>query len=237
MVTRPNPNNVSATTLFGFLVRDFEVAWDLMCEDDRPDTREVGGNFMFARQAMTLLELTCRVARQGGGLGGFSSRLHKIDRRYFTPLPAGRPQSEKEFELPRIASQGPSHKQLIAVLFDLIRNGQAHQAQQIFATLSDGRTLGISLCGAEGGRTLAVLNSEQGRPATHLSFGIKPKTGNVWLNICPGTLFLDLHHAARASIFSGGIDPEYLDRRFETSAGDFTRALREGAITRLSDES
>ena len=99
----------------------------------------------------------------------------------------------------------------------------------LFATLNDSRTLGISLYGAEGGRTLAVLTSPQGRSATHLSFGIKPKTGNVWLNICPGTLFLDLcHAAARASIFSGGIDPEYLDRRFDASAEDFARALREG---------
>lgn len=228
-VIRANPNNVSARTLFGLLTRDFEVAWDLMCEDDRPETKGVGGNFMFARQAMTLLELTCRVARQGGGIGQFSSRLNEIDRRYFTSLPDASLKRPKEFDLPHITSSGPSHKHLIAVLFDLIRNGQAHQAQQIFATLNDGRTLGVSLYGAEAGRTLTILNSPEGRPATHLSFGIKPKAGNVWLKICPGTLFLDLRHAAaRASMFSGGIDPTYLERHFNASAEDFVVALRAG---------
>jgi hypothetical protein len=40
---------------------------------------------------------------------------------------------------------------------------------------------------------------------------------------------LDVRNAAaRASIFSGGIDPVYLDRRFEGSAADFAEALQKG---------
>ncbi len=49
-----------ARVLFDFLRRDFARAWDAMAlADFDPD---VGGNFMFVRQAMVLLELTSRVA-------------------------------------------------------------------------------------------------------------------------------------------------------------------------------
>ena len=44
-----------AATLFNFLRKDFARAWDAMALAEF-DT-DVGGNFMFARQAMVLLEL------------------------------------------------------------------------------------------------------------------------------------------------------------------------------------
>jgi len=53
-------SSLPAFTMIGFLVGDFEAAWDSLASNDGPTHR---GNFMFAMQAMVLLELACRCAR------------------------------------------------------------------------------------------------------------------------------------------------------------------------------
>src|SRR5687768_2036614 len=66
--------------------------------------------------------------------------------RYFTPIPGtcGLP---REFELPSDPAQGPKDRQLLGALFDLVRNGHAHQYQQIVVDLTDGKYLAVSLDG------------------------------------------------------------------------------------------
>jgi hypothetical protein len=62
-----------------------------------PDPR-VGGNFMFARQALAYLELACRTASadpSGWYLANFSRRLADCDKRYFTTFPGAGSAAER----------------------------------------------------------------------------------------------------------------------------------------------
>jgi hypothetical protein len=165
---------------------------------------------MFARQAMILLEWAARLAaddRTGGALLAFSCELQKIEPKYFTQLPGGAPRP-KEFLLPTVAPVNPE-RQLIWALFDLIRNGQAHQYQQIPVWLRDGKALSIALSGATFGFQLATAQS---RRKEHLGYK-GDSSGNVWLLVRTDLLFLDLKDAVeRSALLKRGLSFAHLVR-------------------------
>jgi len=199
--------NVEPSQIYEFMVRDFADAWDALAGVPSARNR---GNFMFARQAMVLLEWAARLAASdttGGAISAFSDELHRIEPRYFTQLPGGAPQP-KEFQLPSVTTANPE-RQLIWALFDLIRNGQAHQYQQIPVELLDGKVFWIALSGAASGFQLATAQS---RRKEHLGYKDDP-SGNVWLLVRTDLMFLDLKDAVeRSSLLGRGLSFAHLVR-------------------------
>lgn len=204
------PGNLSPDTLFDFIVGDFEATWEALAATWQPG--QSGGNFLFARQAMSLLELCCRVASAdptGNALAAYGAALEHIEPRYFTLLP-GRVPAPRGFELPSRAGCTHPEQQLLWALFDLVRHGHAHLYQQTPVRLSDGTMFGVSLDGVERGSTLSTMTTEQRHPA-HLA--LYPEDGAIWLAVLPGALFLDLRDAARqAGLFTRGLLPNYFKR-------------------------
>src|SRR5262245_25177378 len=130
----PSVPNMPVDAMYGAIVEDFELAWAALAEHGSG-----GGNFMFARQAMVLVEWACRLCASdttGDALRKLSEELHARDERYFTQLP-GACRTPADFELPH-SSTVAHDRTLLSLLFDLIRHGGAHQYQQITAELKDG---------------------------------------------------------------------------------------------------
>lgn len=215
--------NIPAVGIVSVLVGDFEATWDSLAANPAPQNR---GNFTFALQSMVLLEVACRVCESdssGSSLRALSEELAKRDRRYFTTIPSSVP-APKKFQLPHVGPD-PS-RELLAALFDLVRNGQAHQYQQMRAKLTDGVEFGISITGAEHGASLSRTFAA-GRPRDHLQLSGKE---DRWLKFRPDVFFIDL----RDSVIAANL----LDRRFEAkylagpvyefSSRDLAQALLDG---------
>lgn len=128
--------NLPAETLYEFITNDFEDAWNSLAGNPSAHGR---GTFMFALQAMILLEWAARLCSSdatGAALLEFSQSLKQVEPKYFTLLPGNCP-------------------------------GQAHQYQQIVVGLTDGKHFVVSLTGASFGSHLhSILPSE--RPSDHL---------------------------------------------------------------------
>jgi hypothetical protein len=203
--------NIEPSVLARFIVDDFTVAWDAMCECSKEPG--VGGNFMFARQAFAYLELAARTAsRSSDRLTRFAQYLADRDRRYFTELPSDVPiPRSSEFRLPSLPSVPPD-RQLLAGLFDISRHGLAHIYQQTPVDLIDGKQWMTTFTGAGPGLLMQDAGSPQ-RRSQHLSYRVGPVEGRVYLIVCPDVLLADLHWAARlAPIFSQYLAPDYLAR-------------------------
>src|SRR2546428_766643 len=167
----PSPN-LSPATLYDFIVGDFEDAWTALAATPGPLHR---ANFMFARQAMTLLEFAARLCKgdhSGAAVRDLSKELEKIEPKYFTPLPGPCLGAGDEYELPSSVA-APRENQLLWALFNLIRHGQAHQYQQMAVKLTDGKHLLISLTGAEHGTVLDPA-FPHGQSAQHLGYSVYP---------------------------------------------------------------
>ncbi len=123
---------------------------------------------MFARQSTILLEWACRLCDHGPGksmMGRLSSELQKIEQKYFITLP-GTCKPPGEFDLPRMNSEPGTD--LLSILYDSTRNGQAHQYQQIPVELEDNKFIIFTLTGAE--HTLELNHAKNhGRSQDHLS--------------------------------------------------------------------
>lgn len=187
-------SDLPAFTLIGFLVGDFEAAWDSLAANDGPAHR---GNFMFAMQAMVLLELACRVCandQSGNSIVRLSAELHHRESRYFAILP-GKVPLPKAFRLPS-RSETPE-RELLPAIFDLVRHGHVHQYEQMRAKLADGTEFGVSIAGAELGRYLKTTFAS-GRPVGHLQ---SAGGADLWLRFRPDVFFLDL----RDSIYGAGL--------------------------------
>ena len=129
--------NLTPEEIHQFIVSDFRAAWNSIADNN--DTTIGRGNFMFERQAMTLLEFASRLyTNDATGImqRNFSSELHKIEPKYFTLLPVPCA-TTKEFILPHIGDK--SGRTLLWSLFDLIRHGLAHQYRQIIVNLNDSK--------------------------------------------------------------------------------------------------
>lgn len=108
---------------------------------------------MFGGQATKLLEFAARLSATdstGTALTEFSQALFTIEPKYSTHLPSICADFD-EFDLPYKNSK---EDELLWAIFDLVRNGQAHQYQQILVDLTDGVDWQISLTGAELGASI-----------------------------------------------------------------------------------
>lgn len=227
--------NLPASDLRDFIVSDFEKAWNAFAlADFAPD---VGGNFMFARQAMVLLELASRVATTDAALlDAFAAELARIEPLYFTALPA--PQRKRgAFQLPHLASNGPPEAQLLAVVFDVVRNGQLHYGQQIPVLLADGTYLGVSLGGVSPGRTVDRLRRPLGeRPLDHLAFR-RRAAGHFELWVSAGHLFVDVQDAAdRAGVFRETAFFRPFQRKWQATSEELARAIAGTGHVVLTDD-
>jgi hypothetical protein len=202
--------NLTPQTIRFLLDQDFRDAWNALAKTPEARAR---GNFMFGREAVGLLELASRVCHEdpaGQAIIDLSAAIEQIEPHYFTPLPAPA-RWPKEFDLPSSRTQGPREKQLMCVIYDLVRNGQAHQRQQIIFETTDAKTFGISLTGAAYERTLE-RRLAHGRPPEHLSL-LHSEVGDVFVVLCPEVLFLDLQAAIDTSgIFKRGFTFTHLAR-------------------------
>jgi hypothetical protein len=109
-----------------FITSDFKRVWNSVANNPNDIGRS---NFMFARQAMNLLEFVFRLCKNDltqNALKDFSNELRKIEPKYFTQLPSPCT-SNKDFVLFYMGNTNGSL--LLCALFDLIRNGLAHQYQ------------------------------------------------------------------------------------------------------------
>ncbi len=213
-------SDLSPQTLLHFVIGDFETAWDAIAGVPDPASR---GNFMFGQQAMVLLELACRLCKSdgtGAALDDFSRELKKRDPRYFWPLPGfvWAPRTPVPFLLPCDSNGHYGH--LLAAIFNLVRNGQAHQYQQMRAVLASGESFLIILTGAKRGRFLRTVLAN-GRPSDHL---LHTDDGvDLWLKVRSDVLFLDIRDAVRsAGLDQRGLSLEYLveGRKGKTFAFD-----------------
>lgn len=226
--------DLPVSTLVDFIIGDFEDAWDALAARQGNLHR---GNFLFARQAMTLLEVACRLCysdRTDQTLKRFAAELARRDVRYFTKLPSScwTPSNPPEFRLPSQSSTPDS--ELITALFDLIRNGQAHQYQQIRVRLADGKDFQFALTGAEHGLFLAQ-SLAIGRPADHLQ-AHKEANGDLWIKVRTDILFLDVREAVRsANLLNGNLTLNFLSRprsssspHYQFASTDLESSLRTG---------
>jgi len=225
--------NLPESTIAEFIANDFASAWDAIARLPGPVAR---GNFLFAKQAMVLLEVACRLCAsdsKGDALRDFGEALMSQEARYFTefPGPCWEPRSPTaEFRLPSTTSS-PSHE-LLAALFDTIRNGQAHQYQQIRVELADGKSFQVSLTGAEYGAYLRET-FVGGRPAQHLRV-TADQDGDIWISVLPQVLFLDVQVAMRqARLLDRGLTLQYFSRgsgggTYNFDSGALRSALRSG---------
>lgn len=203
--------DLPVATIVDFIIGDFESAWDALASTPGSIHR---GNFLFARQAMTLLEVACRLCQSdttGQALRNLSNQLAQCDRRYFTELPGTcwSPGTPPEFSLPSLGPHPTT--ELIAALFDLIRNGQAHQYQQIRVQLSDTKDFQFALTGAEYGFLLSKTFAA-GRPPDHLK-AQRDSDGDLWMKIRTDVLFLDIRDAVRSTgLLNGALTLTYLSR-------------------------
>jgi hypothetical protein len=216
-------SDLPVATLVDFIVGDFEAAWGALVIDPKPGHR---GNFFFGLQAVVLLEVASRLCASdasGMALSDFSSQLHGREPRYFTALPGACVSQSSEFTLPFL---GPDPSgQLIAALFDLIRNGQAHQYQQIRVRLNDGTDFQVSLTGAEVGRILG-----SGTREGHLGQS-RDSNGDLWLKVRTDTLFMDIRDSIRAANLLGrGLTFAHLLRPRRKAAYSFSGAELERAL-------
>ena len=164
---------------------------------------------MFGRQAMSLLEfvaLLCKSDKTHKTLRDFSNELNKIEPKYFTRLPMPSA-STRHFILPHLGNT--SGDLLLWSLFDLIRNGLAHQYQQIVVNLSDGKNFFIGLTGTEFGQ---ALNEKRVRPTNHLGYH-DDSDGDLELTVYPDILYLDFEGAIdKSSLLNKGLTFQYMAR-------------------------
>jgi hypothetical protein len=210
--------------IYNNIVRDFEAAWNGITASSETDIGR--GNFLFAFMGTLLLEWSCRVCAQdlsGAYLDRFTTVLEGIEPLYFTELPSQcRIPAPRDFQLPLPA--GKHSPVLLGALFDLIRNGEAHQYQQIPARLDNNSYLWISIRGAGMGKPLTSTVAQ--RRSDHLAF-CEYSDGNIGIRLHPDTFFFDIRTAVEDSgILESGIMHEYLTRDYRSQRAAFLTSLK-----------
>jgi hypothetical protein len=220
-------NNLSAEEIHDFIIKDFIGAWDSLAKN--PDKAIGRGNFMFGRQAMNLLEYIARLCTNdptGSMLPTYSSKLFKIEPKYFTILPAPCA-STSGFVLPHMGNT--SGNILLWALFDLIRHGLAHQYQQMIVDLNDGKRFFIKLTGADYEKTLNAVQSSP-RHRKHLAYFVDTND-DLGLIVRPEWLFLDFESAINTSgLLRKGLQFPYLGRSSGAKFYNFTKASLESSL-------
>ena len=183
--------------LFRNLCIEFEEAWDALASTAVSEQTRV--SFLFARQAMLLVELASRVASQDPATSKrFAAELQAREPRLFKPIPAYKPGPQARRCVPRVAAEGDPRSDLITLLFDLMRNGLAHYGHQVYAPLADGRAVGVVLVDSMWrGRTLESVR-DGGKTIDHLSCTLQTD-GNLVIRVCPAILYLDVRDASESA--------------------------------------
>lgn len=211
--------NLSPHEIYLFIVNDFIGAWDSIAAN--PDPSIGRGNFMFARQAMNLVEFVALFCRNDKKIHcDFSETLFKIEPKYFTLLPSPCART-RDFLLPHKGDK--SGRILLWALFDIIRHGLAHQYQQTLVDLCDQKHFYISLGrGADYGRCLTVAS--QSRSSNHLGYKID-QDGDLGLKLYPDILFLDIKNAFQElALFEHDIPFQYMSRGISRNHSFLPRA-------------
>ena len=180
----------SAAKVHQYILDDFETSWEALAA--RAGKKESGGaNFLFALLSMIYLEFACRMCAKddtGSRIARFSAALKSADCRYFTRLP-GRVTVPHEFCLPFDPEVQPDSC-LIQMIYDLIRNGKAHQYNSVIVQLPGGN-VDLAITGAGTGRSMNRPNRKGS--TTHLRY--MAADGGIYLRFEPDQMFLDLKKA------------------------------------------
>jgi hypothetical protein len=145
---------------------------------------------------MSFLEFACRLCNSdtsGVAIQEFSMELDRIEPRYFSKIDGLHIPSK--ISLPYIGAS--TNDTLICALFDLIRNGLAHQYQQTLVTSEYG-TWGIQLSGP--GHTMTIEHNRRLRRRT--MYHLTTRLGReeiMWLRISPARMYLDFKEAFDAA--------------------------------------
>lgn len=132
--------------------------------------------------------------------------LKKIQYKYFNKV-SQKSVTYKDFTLPYIEES--NNDSLLSILFDLIRNGLAHQYQQIIANLNDGKHFYIKLTGPKFG--YSFINSRS-QPNTHLDY-VMDSDSDLELTVFPNILFIDLKDAVdNSGLLERNLQFNYLSR-------------------------
>jgi len=219
--------NLDPRTIYQYIVNDFEDAWNSLAWNPSARGR---GNFMFARQATILLEFAARLCTKDTSevaLKDLSAELFRIEPKYSTCLP-GICAKTTDFILPYKNSKNGD--ELLWVIFDLVRHGQAHQYQQIKVTLKDRVDFQISLTGAGISRHLELV-SKSPRPDDYLGYQ-RDSQNDLWLKVYPDLLFLDINNAITTSkLLEKGLAFEYLVRGNKRGKYDFESSDLENCLS------
>ena len=216
-------DNPEPRTTYEYITGDFCHAWDALASKRGEVPR---GNFTFGLLAMILLEWAsrlCKSDRSGNALDAFSQALCNIDMRYFSRLPGVEVKCGKrqQFTLPSGSSE--PKEELLAVLYDLIRNGEAHLYNPINPVLKDGGRFVVQLTGAEQKIQYPV---EQRIRKVHLSY--RKKGEDIALNVQTDFLFCDIAEAIkRSGILDQRLQSEGFARKYNVDSEQLANALRE----------
>ena len=235
-----NNYNLPPEKIYYLLKQDFESMWNCLAQKENKEIAR--GNFNFALLDMILLEFIsryCNMDETGKTLEEFSYVLYDINKKYFIKLPL----SEKiklNFNLPyhskpeRIVNRKYANDELLWVLFDLIRNGKAHNYQEIIGKFEDGHYLLISISGPEYGLTLDKIKTK----SRHLEHGIIYDNNDIVIYFRPEIMFQDLIEAVEKSeIFKKNLNYPYFEREIKMKSDDFTAILFDNSeIAKIMDE-
>jgi hypothetical protein len=199
--------NLSVDEIFDFITKDFEGVWNSVVKNN--DENIGKGNFIFGRQAMSLIEFVCRLCfndTTGKEIKKISHNLNRIQPKYFTILP-GKCVSTADFSLLTIDES--QNDPLLWSLFDLIRHGLSHQYQQIIANLNDEKQFYVKLTGSTFD---CYLNKSRSLCNNHLAYSID-SDGDLELTVYPDILYLDFKDAIYDSgILKTNLQFNYLSR-------------------------
>jgi hypothetical protein len=181
--------NLTPKEVCSLLTSDFHDSWNSIASNPSAKGR---GNFMFASLAFGFVEFACRLCGSdptGKALEDFSQNLRSVDKRYFIVIPGLHVPHPRGFKLPYVDNQHTDDT-LICALFDLVRNGLAHQYQQILVRLTDDQSWGITLTGPAFEKSLEFVKRSPRGNSNHLKV-TRYKNGDVWMIVNSARVFLD----------------------------------------------
>jgi hypothetical protein len=181
--------NLAPSEIFKFITGDFEDSWNALASTAVARSR---GNFSFGFQSMVLLEFGSRLCSSADDYESLFGALETIEPRYFVELP----EAVKKTKPPLTSSVIPPglelSRQLIWWLYDIVRNGEAHQYQRFIVNLRARKKFAVQLCGPHFGRD---VQSNDPNHLTHILNGNR----DVLLHICPDVFFSHVKAAIEQS--------------------------------------
>jgi hypothetical protein len=222
--------------VFSFMEGDFRCCWDALAGKSKAEA-DNRGNFLFALQAAILLEWVARLCTNQTVREDFASALESIDKRYFIDLPGPCQRAGRDFDFPGLPGKAPQES-LLAALWDIIRNGLAHEYQDIIVNLTCGKQWGLKIKGVLPGLTLAKVDRMRGT-LQHLDFEVT-QAGDLVLGVHPGIFFLDICAAVRNANLLGRVTASTHFRRplnsttYQYDVVQLERAFRTGGLQKVA---